>query len=81
MSRRRWIASLACTETAVSDPSSRGWWQKVMAVLVMAAVAPLAVAISAHVTVALIEPLVPYALVLLVLIGVYRLVTRGWWWR
>jgi hypothetical protein len=65
----------------MSDSNPSGWRQKVTSVLVMAAVAPLAVAISAQVTIALIGPLVPYALVLLVLIGAYRVVTRGWWWR
>jgi hypothetical protein len=65
----------------MSEGSPSGWRGKVTAVLLMATVAPLAVAISAQVTVALIGPLVPYALVLLMLIGVYRVVTRGWWWR
>lgn len=57
------------------------WRRKVTAVLVLAAVTPLAVAISAQVTVALLGPVIPYAIVLLVLLGVYRLVLRGWWWR
>ncbi len=65
----------------MSDPNPSGLRRKATAVLIMAAVAPLAVAISAQVTVALIGPLVPYALVLLMLIGIYRVVTRGWWWR
>lgn len=65
----------------MSDASPSSLRRKVTAVLVMAAVAPLAVAVSAQVTVALIGPLVPYALVLLVLIGIYRVVSRGWWWR
>ena len=65
----------------MSDSGSPGWQRKVTAVLVMAAVAPLAVAISARTTAALLGPVVPYAVVLLVLIGIYRLVLRGWWWR
>lgn len=65
----------------MSDSGSSGWQRKVTAVLVMAAVAPLAVAISARTTVALLGPVVPYAVVLLILVGVYRLVLRGWWWR
>ncbi len=63
------------------DSGSSSWQRKVTAVLVMAAVAPLAVAISANATVALLGPIVPYAIVLLVLLGIYRLVLRGWWWR
>jgi hypothetical protein len=65
----------------MNDSGSPGWRRKVMAVLVMAAVAPLAVAISTRTTVALITPVVPYAITMLVLIGIYRLVLRGWWWR
>jgi hypothetical protein len=64
----------------MSDSSS-SWRRKVTAVLVMAAVAPLAVAVSASATVALLGPVIPYALVLLVLLGIYRLMLRGWWWR
>lgn len=65
----------------MSEGTPSNWWRKVTAVLVMAAVAPLAVAVSAHATVALITPIVPYAITVLVLIGIYRLVMRGWWWR
>lgn len=65
----------------MSDSGSSGWQRKATAVLVMAAVAPLVVAVSAHATVALLGPIVPYAIVLLVLLGIYRLVLRGWWWR
>lgn len=65
----------------MSESSPSSWRRKVTAVLVMAAVAPLAVAISARTTVALLGPVVPYAVVLLVLIGIVRLVLRGWWWR
>jgi hypothetical protein len=45
----------------------------------MAAVAPLAVAIAARAAVEVLGPIVPYAIGLLVLLGIYRLVFRNWW--
>jgi aspartate-semialdehyde dehydrogenase len=66
---------------AIVIDSSSSWRRKVTAVLVMAAVTPPAVAIIARTAVELLGPVVPYAIVALVLLGIYRLVIRDWWWH
>lgn len=65
----------------MSESNPSNWMRKVTAVLVMAAVAPLAVAIAARTAVDVLGPVMPYAIGLLILLGIYHLVFRGWWWR
>lgn len=62
-----------------SSDRAPNWRRKVTAALIMAAVTPLVVAVTARTAVDLLGPVVPYAIGLLVLLVLYRLLFGARW--